>query len=314
MSHYRHKNCLLEGGPWKDICQLQTRNQHLRDKMVAGLSMEVGDGRRTRFWEDVWLVGGSLKDRFPRLFSVSNQVGSVIGECGFWDGFEWVWSFQWRRELFQWELELLSALHESLRPVKLINNREDRVVWKYDRRGIFTTNSFVQVMQEELIPEEVTSYSFTRTIWKGLVPPRVELFVWFVLIGRVNTKDRLSRLGIISQDDITCVLCNNEVEDVRHLFLGCVFAWQVWSAWILAFGRRWTYPGSMKEHFISWTEEPRRLEERNHRLRCFSAIVWNLWLERNRRVFQQTSKGVEEIINMSSNSAKEWSDGDPFSC
>ncbi|XP_029146965.1 uncharacterized protein [Arachis hypogaea] len=108
------------GGPWKDICQLQIMNQHLRDKMVAGLSMEV--------------------------------------------------------------------------------------------------------MQEELIPEEVTSYSFTRTVWKGLVLPRVELFVWFALIGRVNTKDRLSRFGIISQEDVTCVLCNNEVEDVYHLFLGCVFA------------------------------------------------------------------------------------------
>ncbi|XP_015962159.1 uncharacterized protein LOC107486122 [Arachis duranensis] len=94
------------------------------------------------------------------------------------------------------------------------------------------------VMQEELIPEEVTRYSFTRTIWKGLVPPRVELFVWFVLIGRVNTKDRLSRFGIISQDNVTCVLCNNEVEDVRHLFLGCVFAWQVWSDWILRIDER----------------------------------------------------------------------------
>ncbi|KAL4338196.1 hypothetical protein AHAS_Ahas12G0186000 [Arachis hypogaea] len=169
-------------------------------------------------------------------------------------------------------------------------------------------------MQEELIPAEVTCYSFTRTIWKGLVPPRVELFVWFVLIGRVNTKDRLSRFGIISQEDVTCVLCNNGVDDVHHLFLGCIFTWQVWSAWTSAFGQRWSYPGSMKEHFLSWTEEPRRMEERNHRLRCFCAIVWNLWLERNRRIFQHTSKEVEEIINMSSSSTNEWSGVDPFRC
>nr|XP_029148315.1 uncharacterized protein LOC114925208 [Arachis hypogaea] len=147
------------GGPWKDICQLHILNQHLRDKMVAGLSMVVGNGCQTRFWEDTWVLGGSLKNRFPRLFSVSNQCGSV--------------------------------------------------------------------MQEELIPEEVISYSFTRTIWKGLVPPRVELFVWFALIGRVNTKDRLSQFGIISHEDVTCVLCNNGVEDVHHLFLGCIFAWQL---------------------------------------------------------------------------------------
>ncbi|KAL4300856.1 hypothetical protein AHAS_Ahas17G0242700 [Arachis hypogaea] len=156
-------------------------------------------------------------------------------------------------------------------------------------------------MQEELIPAEVTSYSFTRTVWKGLVPPRVELFVWFVLIGRVNTKDRLSRFGIISQEDIICVLCNHDVE-------------HVWSAWVSAFGRQWSLPGSMKEHFLSWTEDPGRMKERNHRLRCFYAIVWNLWLERNRRIFQDTCKGVEEIINMTTNSVNEWSGGDSFSC
>ncbi|XP_072062020.1 uncharacterized protein [Arachis hypogaea] len=137
-------------GPWKDICHLQIKEQHLREKVITGLALEIGDGRWTRFWEDVWLHCGSLKERFPRLFSVSNQCGSVIRDSGFWDGLEWVWNFQWRRELFQWELDLLSQLHEALRPV----------------------------LQEGMLSEEVTSYSFTKSVWKGLVPPRVELFAW----------------------------------------------------------------------------------------------------------------------------------------
>ncbi|XP_072074147.1 uncharacterized protein [Arachis hypogaea] len=124
------------GGPWKDICQLQIKEQHVRDKMITGLTMEVGDGRRTRFQEDVWLCCGALKDRFPRLFS----------------------------------------LHDALRLVKLVADRDDRFVWKFDRQGVFTTNLFVQVLQEETLLEDITSYSFTKTIWKALVPPRVELF------------------------------------------------------------------------------------------------------------------------------------------
>ncbi|XP_072061954.1 uncharacterized protein [Arachis hypogaea] len=35
----------------------------------------------------------------------------------------------------------------------------------------------------EMAPEDISSYSFTRTIWKGLVPPRVELFVWCGVLG-----------------------------------------------------------------------------------------------------------------------------------
>ncbi|XP_072081167.1 uncharacterized protein [Arachis hypogaea] len=206
-----------KGGPWKDICQIQIKDQNIRDKMITGMSMEIGDGHRTRFWEDMWLHCGSLKDRFSRLFSVSSQCDSVI--------------------------------------------------------------------QEGVLPEDITSYNFTKSIWKGLVPPRVELFAWFVLTGRVNTKERLTRLGILNQDDKSCVLCNKDVEQVHHLFLGCDFTWQVWNAWISVFGRLWSLPGSMKDHFLSWTEELRRKEDRKQRLRCFCAIIWNIWMKGNKRIF-----------------------------
>ncbi|XP_016206964.1 uncharacterized protein LOC107647403 [Arachis ipaensis] len=209
-----------KGGPWKDICQLQLKDSNVRDKMITGLSMEVGDGRRTLFWEDVWLQGGSLKLRFPRLFSISNQQGSVIGDCGFWDGLEWVWNFQWRRGLYQWELELLNRLHEALRPINLASDKQDRLVWKYGKEGIFSTNSFVQVVQSETISEDITSFSFTRTIWKGVV---------------------------------------------------------------------------------------NRNEERNRWLRCFFAVIWNIWLERNRRIFNSKEGDSEEVYQWSLTSYGEWS-------
>ncbi|KAL4373539.1 hypothetical protein AHAS_Ahas05G0091900 [Arachis hypogaea] len=236
-----------------------------------------------------WLLERSVS----MLFSVSNQCGSAVGDCGFWNGLEWVWNFQWRRELFQWDLDLLSQLHEALRPVKLVINREDRVVWKYDRLGIFLTNSFVQVLQEGMLPEDVTSYSFTKSIWKGLVPPIVELFVWFVLIGSVNTEERLSRFRIISQDDKSCVLCSKEVE-------------QVWSTWLSIFGRPWSIPGSMNDYFLSWTDEPRRKEDRKQRTRYFCAIIWHIWLERNRRIFQNQRIRVDDIIHLTMLSCDEW--------
>ncbi|XP_016164945.1 uncharacterized protein LOC107607510 [Arachis ipaensis] len=265
--------------------------------MINGLSMEIGDGRGTRFWEDVWLHGGPLKDTFPRLFLVSNQKGSVIGDCGFWDGLEWRWNFQWRRELFQWELD-----------------REDRVVWKFDKQGIFSTNSFVQELQVELLPEDIASFSFTRTVWKGLVPPRVELFIWFVLTGRVNTKERLSRLGVVNQEDVVCVLCNNGVEFGHHLFLACDFSWQVWCAWLSFVGRQWSCSGTLKEHFQSWTELPNSKQERKRWMVSFCAIIWNIWLERNMRIFQNKRKGVDNIIHQSFMNFKEWLGVDPFCC
>ncbi|XP_057740275.1 uncharacterized protein LOC130957436 [Arachis stenosperma] len=118
----------VRGGPWRDICHLQIKEQEVRQKMIDGLAIEVGDGRTTRFWEDTWLQIGKLKDCYPRLFFISNQKGSPIGDCGFWDGIEWVWHFQWRRELRQWESETLDQLMHALQSVRLIAEVQDRVV------------------------------------------------------------------------------------------------------------------------------------------------------------------------------------------
>ncbi|XP_072076501.1 uncharacterized protein [Arachis hypogaea] len=208
------------GGPWKDICQLQIREPQVREKMIRGLAMELGDGKIICFWEDSWLPCGVLKVIFPRLFSVSNLQGSVIGDCGFWDVLEWIWNFQWRRELFQWELEL--------------------------------------VLQAEVLPADITSYSFTSTIWRGFVPPRVELFTWFALVGRMNTKKRLCRLGVIGQNDNMCVLCHKSIETAFHLFIGC----------------------ELKQHYESWMDISARKMKRKQWLVGFFAVIWTIWLER----------------------------------
>nr|XP_029148400.1 uncharacterized protein LOC114925250 [Arachis hypogaea] len=171
------------GGPWKDICQLPIREPRVREKIISGLLMDLGNGRTIRFWEDSWLPNGVLKDLFPRLYSVSTLTGAVVGECGFWDGLEWIWSFQWRRELFQWELDLVNQLHETLRTVKPIDAREDSVVWKLDRTGVFSTKSCAQALHAEVLPEKITSYSFTSAVWKGFVPPRIELLSWCGVLG-----------------------------------------------------------------------------------------------------------------------------------
>ncbi|XP_057745695.1 uncharacterized protein LOC130963610 [Arachis stenosperma] len=264
------------GGPWKDICQLRIREPQLRERMIRGLPMDVGNGRTTRFWEDVWLPGGVLKEMFPRLFSVSSLKESVIGDCGFWDGLERIWSFQWRRQLFQWKLELLNQLHEILLILKLTSEREDRVVWKFDRTGIFSTKSFILVMQEAALPEEITSYSFTSGIWRGFVPPRVELFT-----------------------------CKAE-ESAFHLFVGCEITWRVWSAWLFAFGRSWTIPGTLKQHFESWQNATQRKLEKKRWLVGFFAVIWAIWLERNNRVFNNHGSRVMEIINKSFMYSDEW--------
>ncbi|QHN79730.1 uncharacterized protein DS421_19g672460 [Arachis hypogaea] len=47
---------------------------------------------------------------------------------------------------------------------------------------------------------------------------------------------------------------------------------------------------------------------------CFCAIIWNTWLERNRRIFQNKEKEIDEIIHISYMNYKEWLGIDHFYC
>ena len=71
-------------------------------------------------------------------------------------------------------------------------------------------------------------FNHAKMVWKGLAPPRVELLVWFILLGRLNTKDRLCRFNYIVAEDSLCVFCTNDQETISHLFFTCPFAWRFW--------------------------------------------------------------------------------------
>ncbi|KAL4345266.1 hypothetical protein AHAS_Ahas11G0261200 [Arachis hypogaea] len=64
-------------------------------------------------------------------------------------------------------------------------------------------------------------YNFAKKLWIGFVPPRVELLTWFIILGRLNTKDRLCNLKMLRSEDVKCVLCGSNPEAVHHIFFAC---------------------------------------------------------------------------------------------
>ena len=85
---------------------------------------KVGCGDKVRFWEDVWTGNSSLKNMFPRLFSLSLNQGHKVEEAGRWDDVIWRWNLRWRRARFEWEslLEAELVIHMFL-PVDSVAGR-----------------------------------------------------------------------------------------------------------------------------------------------------------------------------------------------
>nr|XP_025625605.1 uncharacterized protein LOC112717897 [Arachis hypogaea] len=110
-------------------------------------------------------------------------------------------------------------------------------------------------------------------------------------------------------------ICQLQFEDnnVRDkMIVG--LAIEVWCEWLSKFGRLWCVPGSLKEHFESWTGVISKKEERNKWLICFFAVIWNVWLERNGRIFNNNEAGVQEVFHKCLTNYRKWRSADPFCC
>jgi hypothetical protein len=40
----------------------------------------IGDGRKTRFWEDTWLGTCPLADQFPSLYNVARNMNATVAD------------------------------------------------------------------------------------------------------------------------------------------------------------------------------------------------------------------------------------------
>jgi hypothetical protein len=64
------------------------------------------------------------------------------------DGIESTWRFDWRRNLFQWEIDLLGQLLEMLEPITL-TEEEDCWKWVPEPEGNFSVSSAYNYLDKE---------------------------------------------------------------------------------------------------------------------------------------------------------------------
>jgi hypothetical protein len=134
-----HRSPSSSSNWWKDICGLEriiVPNSWWSEAVVR----VVGDGSSTSFWLSKWVGEAPLASVFPRLFSLSMHKEGLVNNFCEKIGEVWSWYFSWRRDLFQWELDLVDGLRNYLEPVRL-SPEEDRWKWVPGSEGNFTVKS-----------------------------------------------------------------------------------------------------------------------------------------------------------------------------
>jgi hypothetical protein len=124
----------LSRSPWKDIS--------------AGLSefskcsqFIVGDGKRVKFWEDIWVGDRSFSDAFPTIYRLSRLHNSSIHSLAIPNTILVSWNFGFRRNWNDEEASEVSVLLELLESVGLTVSKKDVRSWILDTSGNFSCKS-----------------------------------------------------------------------------------------------------------------------------------------------------------------------------
>ena len=245
----------------------------------ASTSIVLGNGHKALFWHDDWTGKGPLRMLTPGLYKISTRKQRTVSKELHEDN--WIRSVA--RLQSPIHLQEFISIASLTSQVTLSTDREDSISWRWTTNGIYSAASAYTAQFSGSFPR----FSPTK-IWEAHAEPKCKLFSWLVLHGKILTADMLAIRGW--PHDPTCPLCLGAPETATHLCKDCPFAIAVWShvqAWTgEAPTNMMTIPPPMG--VSDWWDRlicPLSKDERRRRSGHFLYTIWNIWKERNRRIF-----------------------------
>lgn len=176
--------------------------------------------------------------------------------------------------------------------VVYLSSKPNRIVWSASKVGSYSVKEGYAVLaQYKYSIEPPHAFSFC---WNNKILPKAGSFAWMALHNRILTSDHLVKLNIV--DPFKCPLCDVKFEIVDHLFVQCIVANQCWNFIKNKLQLSIPLPNSIWDLFQAWS-----VLYQSSFFACIWLIIptleiWNIWWERNLRIFRKTKSPMELVL------------------
>ncbi|GAV62774.1 zf-RVT domain-containing protein [Cephalotus follicularis] len=125
--------------------------------------------------------------------------------------------------------------------------------------------------------------------------PKHDFSLWMAIRGAHRTRDKLVAVGVTHTAQ--CIFHCGETESTEHLFFQCPFSANIWREVLKLFNI--TRPILPLANEVQWMTEHAKGNKFHHSIRklALAAIVNHVWLERNRRCFNNCFLPFQEIVH-----------------
>jgi hypothetical protein len=260
------------------------------DLFSAATEITIGDGSIANFWKDRWLQGMAPKDIAPSLFAIASRKNRTVKMALQSD----TWLSDLKYGLSHDLMPELVALAQLIDEVQLIDGFSDSIRWRLEDSGEYTAKSAYLVQFSGAI-----SSNLTTTVWHCWAPGKCKFFMWTAALGRILTADALQRRGL--ENNYFCQLCFRNLETPWHLLTECTWVRQVWSALAslsctqALVPASWTGISSIAE-WLDLCHANSPAEKRKGMKSLMLLAAWEIWKERNRRIFQHEELSVAALV------------------
>jgi hypothetical protein len=271
------------------------------DLFYKATSITIGDGKTAKFWHAPWLGGAKPKDIAPSIFNISRLTKGCVQKAMHND--EWVRHINTSKITTAQHISEFVALWEKVTTVQLQENTPDEIVWTLNASGVYDATSAYRAQFEDLAPT-----TMNPLVWKNWAPPKCKTFAWLVLQDRVWTADRLQRRGWPNCGE--CQLCKVQGESAAHMLFKCRYSVRIWrmiQSWLGLDSFNpdsWSAFVTVKEWWSSLCLPGGR--RRRALSSLFLLVVWELWNERNARVFRGVSSMPSVVFAKIKHEASLW--------
>lgn len=225
-----------------------------------------------------------FEKRFPRLFKIEKNENCKVFDILKVRGGFWEWKRDMREGRTKEEFHSLKATVESV----VLNEKKD--VWNCSGgpKGSFLVGWFRNEIAKK--NQQVIGKNF----WSKWIPNKVNIFIWKLFRRRVAVKEVLSKMGIVQHSNV-CEVCKQEVESIKHVFIKCPIAQQVWNDIGDWWGLNMINMGDLEE-IIEYLSIGQNQKHRKVLELVGFATLQLLWRNRNDCIFNNKSRNGVDIL------------------
>jgi ribonuclease HI len=288
---YKVRKDWLSKEPMKIASPIWRAIEKAKKIVLKGACYMVGDGNSINIWKDPWVPW--LEDFKPKPKDDSIQlnpqmVSSLIDQNAH------KWKLEALEQLF--DQESVEAISRIIIPIR---QREDKLMWIHDHKGVFTVKSAYKLNHDNSSGSNA-GFEWQR-IWKLKAHERTKMLIWRIGANVLPTKERIAQRMPIS--DTSCSLCNAEPESGAHLFFNCTVARAIW------YGGSWCFRSDSisvqnNEDIVKIVLDPpclgrlqNKAELKDHYSLIMGTTIEAIWNLRNRVLHNGEHINLDAVVN-----------------